>query len=236
MSMKVSVVMPVYNEEATITEILTRVLAVKLPWDKEVVVVNDGSTDQSAEKISKFKDKIVYLEQENQGKGAAVRAGLFQATGDYVIIQDTDLEYDPRQIHRLLAVVDRYPGVAVYGSRLTSPPILFGRHRTVLLLHYFANRLFSLLTSLLYGTWLTDMETGYKLFPREAVARMNLQANGFELEPEITAKLLKNNYKIKEVAITTKPRGFNQGKKFNTVKDGTAALWSIFKYRFSDQL
>lgn len=232
--MKVSIVMPVYNEEETIGEILKRVLAVKLPWEKEVVVVNDGSTDKSAKKINKFKNKIIYVEQSNQGKGAAVRTGLSRASGNYVIIQDADLEYDPGQIHRLLAVVDKYPGVVVYGSRLTSPPVLFGRHRTVLLLHYFANRLFSLITSLLYGVWLTDMETGYKLFPMEAVAKMNLKANGFELEPEITAKLLKNGYYIREVAITTKPRNFNQGKKFNTVKDGTLALWSIFKYRFSN--
>lgn len=232
--MKLSIVMPVYNEEKTIEEILDRVLDVKLLWNKEVVVVNDGSKDKTAEKIKKFKTKIVYVEQENQGKGAAVRTGLNHATGDYVIIQDADLEYDPVQIPKLLTVADKYPGVAVYGSRLTSPPVLFGRNRTILLLHYFANRLFSLITSIIYGTWLTDMETGYKLFPREAVAKMKLRANGFELEPEITAKLLKHGYKIKEVAITTKPRDFDQGKKFNTLKDGTLALWGIFKYRFAD--
>lgn len=232
--MKVSIIMPVYNEGETVEKILKRVLAVKLSWEKEVVVVNDGSTDKSAAIIKKFKDRIVYVEQKNQGKGAAVRAGLSHASGNYVIIQDADLEYDPGQIPRLLSVVDRHPGVVVYGSRLTSPPVLFGKHRTILLLHYFANRLFSLITSLFYGVWLTDMETGYKLFPGEAVTKMKLKANGFELEPEITAKLLKNGYHIREVAITTKPRNFSQGKKFNTVRDGTMALWSIFKYRFSN--
>ena len=226
--------MPVYNEEETIEAILKRVLEVKLSWEKEIIVVNDGSKDKTEEKIKFFKDKIVYIKQENRGKGAAVRAGLNRSTGDYVIIQDADLEYDPVQIPKLLEVADRYPNVAVYGSRLTSPPVLFGKNRTILLLHYFANRVFSLITSLIYGVWLTDMETGYKLFPRSAIAKMKLRANGFELEPEITAKLLKNGYKIREVAITTKPRDFKEGKKFNTVKDGAMALWGIFKYRFFD--
>lgn len=232
--MKISIIIPVYNEEETVGEVLDRVTELKLPWEKEVIVINDGSTDRTAEIVRKFKNKVIYLEQPNQGKGAAVRAGLDRATGDYAIIQDADLEYEPKQIHNLLAAADKYPGVAIYGSRLSSPPVFFGRKRTILLFHYFANRLFSLITSLIYGVWLTDMETGYKLFPLAAVPKMKLQAQGFELEPEITAKLLKNGYKIKEVAITTEPRGFQQGKKFNTLKDGSQALWSIFKYRFSD--
>lgn len=232
--MKLSIVIPVWNEEKTVQEVLQRVLDAKLSWDKEVVVVNDGSTDNTDKLIQKFKNKIVYVKKENGGKGSAVRAGLNKATGDYVIIQDADLEYDPDQIPRLLVLADKHPGVAVYGSRLTSPPVLWGKNRTILLLHYFANRLFSLITSILYGTWITDMETGYKLFPRSAVAKMNLHANRFELEPEITAKLLKHGYKIKEVAITTKPRDFGEGKKFNTIKDGSEALMAIFKYRFSD--
>jgi len=236
--MKVSVVIPVYNEQESISELLKRVLAAKLQWVKEIVIVNDASKDNTGEIIKRFiktNPEVKYFEHsENQGKGAAVRTGIGKATGDYIIIQDADLEYDPNQISRLLAKADKYPGTAVFGSRLTSPPVLFGSHRTLLLMHYFANRLFSLITSLVYGTWITDMETGYKLFPRDAVAKMKLKANRFELEPEITAKLIKNGYRIREVPITTNPRSFVQGKKFNTIRDGTAALWGIFKYRFSD--
>ena len=132
--MKLSIVIPVYNEEKTIEAILERVLAAKLSWEKEVIVINDGSSDGSTGKIKKFSGKIIHIEQKNQGKGAAVRAGLNRATGDYVIIQDADLEYNPTQIPRLLAVADKYPGTAVYGSRLTSPPVLFGKHRTILIL------------------------------------------------------------------------------------------------------
>ncbi|MCL4397653.1 glycosyltransferase family 2 protein [Patescibacteria group bacterium] len=235
---RLSIVMPVYNEEATLKSILQKVVAVKLPWKKEIIVVNDASKDNSGKIIQAFAKKhpeVKYFEHEaNQGKGAAVRTGFSKVTGDYAIIQDADLEYDPEQIPRLLAKAEKFPGTVVYGSRLTSPPVLFGRHRTVLVMHYFANRVFSLVNSLLYGTWLTDMETGYKLIPREAIKKINLKANGFEMEPEVTAKLLKSGFKIREVAITTKPRSFDQGKKFNTFKDGTQALWCIFKYRFAD--
>ena len=229
-----SIIIPVYNEEATVGALLSQVLSVKLLWEKEIIVVNDGSTDRTEEKIKSFLQKIVYLKQPNQGKGAAVRAGLGKASGDYAIIQDADLEYDPVQIPKLLAMADRFPNSAVFGSRISSPPVLFGKNRTILLLHYFANRLFSLITSLLYDIWITDMETGYKLFPTESIKKMNLQAQGFELEPEITAKLVKNGYKIKEVAITTNPRGFEHGKKFDTIGDGSRALWGIFKYRFTN--
>ena len=229
-----SIIIPVYNEESTVEALLSQVISVELSWNKEIIVVNDGSTDQTEQKIKPFFKKIIYIKQENQGKGGAVRTGLEKATGDYVIIQDADLEYDPIQIPKLLAVADRYPNCAVFGSRISSPPVLFGKKRTILLLHYFANRLFSLITSLLYGIWITDMETGYKLFPVAAISKMNLKAQGFELEPEITAKLVKNGYKIKEVAITTNPRGFEHGKKFNTIRDGSRALLGIFKYRFTN--
>lgn len=236
--MKISIILPVYNEAETIEAILKKVLDVKLAWKKEVIVVNDASRDDSEKIILKIVHKnkeVKYIKHaNNQGKGAAVRTGIKKVSGDYIIIQDADLEYDPSQIPALLKEVEKFPGAAVYGSRLMSPPVLFGKHKTVLLLHYFANRLFSLITSLIFWTWLTDMETGYKLFPKEAVAKMNLKAEGFELEPEITAKLLKNGFTIREVPITTHPRGFAQGKKFNTLKDGTSALLGIFKYRFID--
>lgn len=228
--MKISIVMPVYNEEETVETILKRALEVKLSWEKEIVVVNDGSRDKTEGKIKRFKDKIIYIRQENQGKGAAVMAGISRATGDYIVIQDADLEYNPEDIERMVQAVNN--NNVVYGSRLTEPPVLFGKRRTPILLHYFGNKFLSLITSLLYGTWLTDMETCYKLFPKKALDKIKINARGFEFEPEITAKLLKSGYKIKEIPITTKPRGYDEGKKLDTWKDGWQALTTLVKYRF----
>ena len=232
--MKISIVMPVYNEEKTIAQILEKVCAVRLPWEKEIIVVNDGSIDKSEEKIQPFRKKIVYIKQDNQGKGAAVRTGIEKATGDYIVIQDADLEYDPQDINRLISRADGNFESVIYGSRLTEPPVLFGPDRTPILLHYFGNKVLSLVTSLLYGTWLTDMETCYKLFPKKAMEKIHIRARGFEFEPEITAKLLKNGYKITEIPITTKPRDFSEGKKLNTWKDGRKAFTALIKYRFVD--
>lgn len=224
--------MPVYNEEETVETILKRVLEVKLSWEKETIVVNDGSKDKTEDKIKLFKDKIIYIRQENQGKGAAVMAGISRATGDYVVIQDADLEYDPEDIERMIKAVNK--DSVVYGSRLMDPPVIFGKNRTPILLHYFGNKFLSLVTSLLYGTWLTDMETCYKLFPKKALDKIKINARGFEFEPEITAKLLKSGYKIKEIPIATKPRNYDEGKKLNTWRDGKKALWALLKYRFYD--
>ena len=232
--MKISIVMPVYNEEKTIAQILEKVCAVRLPWEKEIIVVNDGSIDKSEEKIQPFRKKIVYIKQDNQGKGAAVRTGIEKATGDYIVIQDADLEYDPQDINRLISRADGNFESVIYGSRLTEPPVLFGPDRTPILLHYFGNKVLSLVTSLLYGTWLTDMETSYKLFPKKAMEKIHIRARGFEFEPEITAKLLKNGYKITEIPITTRPRDFSEGKKLNTWKDGRKAFTALIKYRFVD--
>ena len=232
--MKISIVMPVYNEEKTIAQILEKVCAVRLPWEKEIIVVNDGSIDKSEEKIQPFRKKIVYIKQDNQGKGAAVRTGIEKATGDYIVIQDADLEYDPQDINRLISRADGNFESVIYGSRLTEPPVLFGPDRTPILLHYFGNKVLSLVTSLLYGTWLTDMETCYKLFPKKAMEKIHIRARGFEFEPEITAKLLKNGYKITEIPITTRPRDFSEGKKLNTWKDGRKAFTALIKYRFVD--
>lgn len=230
--MKLSIVIPVWNEEKTVAQILEKVCSIKFPWEREIIVVNDGSKDKTKEKLKPFLTKIKYFEQENQGKGAALKNGFSKATGDYIIVQDADMEYDPNDIVRMLSVVK--DNNVVYGSRLTHAPVLFGKNRTPILLHYFGNKLLSLITSLLYGAWITDMETCYKLFPRAAVSKMTLRAKGFEFEPEITAKLLKNGYKITEIPISTKPREFNEGKKLNTWRDGKKALWALFKYRFVD--
>jgi dolichol-phosphate mannosyltransferase len=235
--MKLSIIIPVFNENKTILEILDRVISVKIPnFEKEILLVDDGSTDGTREKITKAKVKGVkiFLHKVNQGKGAAVKTGIKEASGDYIIIQDADLEYNPKSIKNLTAAIVDDKSV-IYGTRLNRMPHLDKEEKKHLfILHYFGNRFLSLVTSVLYGQWLTDMETCYKLFPKKAVEKMKINARGFEFEPEITAKLLKKGYKIKEVPIVATPRGYDQGKKLNTVRDGAKALWYLFKYRFTN--
>lgn len=235
--MKLSIIIPVFNEEKTVLEILKRVEEVKIQgFDKEILVINDGSTDTTASKIkkSKYINKIKFIDQDkNQGKGVAVKAGIERATGDYVIIQDADLEYNPKDIERLTSQIIKNTKQAIYGTRLNRLPNLSRDERTLqFLIHYFGNRFLSLLTSVLYGQWITDMETCYKLFPKIALKNIKLNAKGFEFEPEITLKLLKSGYRILEVPITTTPRGYEEGKKLNTVRDGVKALWTLIRYRF----
>jgi dolichol-phosphate mannosyltransferase len=232
---KLSIIIPVYNEEKTVGKILKKVLSLKFPVSKvEYIIVDDGSTDSSKFKVQslKFNGINLIVHNKNQGKGAAVRTGLKHATGEYVIIQDADLEYNPKDIKKLIAAVTKEKPV-VYGTRLNRLPNLKNDENTpVFLLHYFGNRFLSLITSMLYGHWLTDMETCYKLFPRLALKGVPLHARGFEFEPEITAKLLKRGFRITEVSITTKPRGYGEGKKIYAVRDGSKALWTLLKYRF----
>jgi len=236
--MKLSIIIPVFNEEKTISEILKRVSEIEVPnVEKQIIVINDGSTDSTESVIQNSKFKIQNLRyikhQKNQGKGAAVRTGIKNATGDYIIIQDADLEYNPKDMEKLVRPVQSKEAEVVYGTRLKRLPSFSRDERTPqFLLHYVGNKFLSLLTSILYGQWITDMETCYKLFPRKAVESMKLNARGFEFEPEITSKLLKRGYRILEVPISTNPRGYNEGKKLNTFKDGFTALWSLLKYRF----
>ncbi len=238
--MKLSIIIPVFNEEKTINKVIERVSALKIPAvDIEIIVVDDGSSDATASEIKNLKLKIknftFLLHNKNQGKGAAVRTGINKASGDYIVIQDADLEYNPQDLKILVEEVINERARVVYGTRLKRMPNLSRDERTPqFLLHYFGNRALSLLTSVLYGQWITDMETGYKLFPKDATKKIHLNAKGFELEPEITAKLLKNGYKIKEVPITTNPRGYDEGKKLHTVRDGFKALVTLVKYRFID--
>jgi dolichol-phosphate mannosyltransferase len=236
--MKLSIIIPVYNEEKTVAQVLKRVDEVKFPGiEKEVIVVNDGSSDKSKEIIEglDLKGLRFFSHAKNAGKGAAVRTGLEKATGDYVIIQDADLEYDPHDILRLLKPIQEGKAKVVYGTRLKRLPNFSRDERTgQFLLHYVGNKFLSLVTSVLYFSWVTDMESCYKLFPKKALDGITLHARGFELEPEITAKLLKRGYKILDVPISTNPRGYDEGKKLNTVRDGTKAIWSLFKYRFTD--
>ena len=236
--MKLSIIVPVYNEEKTINEVLNRLSREQIPGvEKEIVVVDDGSKDSTRDKLAKVKDKNIkiILHEKNQGKGGAVKTGIKNATGDYIIIQDADLEYHPKYIKNLVQPILKKQAKVVYGTRLDRMPHL-GKEESkhLFIIHYFGNRFLSLVTSILYGQWITDMETGYKLFPKAAMSNIKLNARGFELEPEITSKLLKNGYKIKEVPITVIPRGYEEGKKLNTTRDGLKALWSLFKYRFSD--
>jgi glycosyltransferase involved in cell wall biosynthesis len=234
---KLSIIIPVFNENKTILEILDRVIAVEIPnFKKEILVVDDGSTDGTREKITnaKLKDIKFILHKVNQGKGAAVKTGIKAASGDYIIIQDADLEYNPKSIKNLTAAISTEKSV-IYGTRLDRMPHLNKEEKKHLfILHYFGNRFLSLVTSILYGQWITDMETCYKLFPKSAVNKMKINARGFEFEPEITSKLLKGGYKIKEVPIIATPRGYDEGKKLHTIRDGSKALWYLLKYRFTN--
>lgn len=237
--MKLSIIMPVFNEKKTILEILKKVTDLKIKGiEKEIVVVDDGSFDSTSAKIlnSKFIKNIKFIQHTtNQGKGKAVRTGIQNSSGVYIVIQDADLEYNPKDIQKLLHPIINNEAKVVYGTRLNRLPNLSRDERTPqFLLHYFGNRFLSLITSILYGQWITDMETCYKLFPKKAVSKIKLNAKGFEFEPEITAKLLKKGYRIFEIPIRTNPRGYDEGKKLNTIRDGTLALWALLKYRFSD--
>jgi glycosyltransferase involved in cell wall biosynthesis len=233
--MKLSIIVPVYNEEKTILQILEKLKNADIPVDYEIIVVDDGSTDSTKEKLKNVKGVKIILHKINQGKGAAVKTGINNAKGDYILIQDADLEYNPSQIKNLIIPVLENKAKVVFGTRLNRLPHLNKEERKHLfIIHYFGNRFLSLVTSVLYFQWITDMETCYKLFPKSALKNIKINARGFEFEPEITAKLLKQGFKIKEVSITATPRGYEEGKKLNTVKDGSKALWQLFKYRFSN--
>ncbi|MCL4416743.1 MAG: glycosyltransferase family 2 protein [Actinobacteria bacterium] len=236
--MILSIIIPVFNEEETIEQTLDKVFSVKLPsYKKEVIVVDDGSDDNSKFKVqsSKFFKHIKYINhKKNIGKGAAIRTGLKHATGDYVIIQDADLEYNPKFYTTLLEPVLNSKAQVVYGSRLMVYPLKFwGEDKTVLPLHLLANHFLTMLTNLLYGSNVTDMETGYKLFKKEVLKDININSKKFDFEAEITAKILKNKIPIIEIPISVKPRTYKEGKKIGW-KDGISAIWTLLKYRFID--
>lgn len=223
-----SVIMPVYNERGTLAEILARVRAVDL--EKEIIVIDDGSTDGTREILreeEKKGDLKAFYHEVNRGKGAAVRTGLEHACGDIIIIQDADLEYDPRDYPKLLQPILDGQAEVVYGSRAQ----VFGE--TMFRSQALGNRFLTLVTNLLYGTSLSDMETCYKTFKAEVMKSIPLRSHRFELEPEITAKLLKRGYRIQEVPISYHGREYREGKKI-TWRDGITALWTLIKYRFVD--
>jgi glycosyltransferase involved in cell wall biosynthesis len=223
-----SVVMPVFNERATIEEIVQRVLAV--PLRVELIVVDDASTDGTRDLLVRLTERLGFsllLQDRNQGKGAAVRRGFAETKGDIVVIQDADLEYSPEEYPQLIELIVRGKADAVYGSRF------LGRHRAFLFTHYAGNRLLTLVTNVLYNTILTDMETCFKAIRGDVVRSMPLRENRFGIEPEITAKLFKRGCRVYEVPITYEGRNYDEGKKI-TWKDGIEALWVLVKYRFVD--
>jgi len=227
--MKITVLIPVYNEKNTIQEITKRVQAMKLA--DEIIIVDDGSTDGTRALLAEMDGKgivRVILHDKNQGKGAAVRTGISSATGDVLIIQDADLEYDPREYPNLLKPILEGLADVVYGSRFLGAP-----HRAILFWNMVANRLLTFMTNILYNTILTDMETGYKVFKREVVADMKIHAKRFDFGPEFTAKILKKKARIYEVPITFNPRDYSEGKKIK-MQDAFEAMWTLFKYRFVD--
>jgi glycosyltransferase involved in cell wall biosynthesis len=223
-----SVIVPVYNERATVAEIIRRMRAVSIPLALDIIVVDDGSTDGTDKILATLQDSTVRLisHDRNRGKGAAIRTGLEQARGDLLLVQDADLEYDPDDWNRLIEPALRGRAEVVYGSRFT------GERKNMLPLHWIGNRFISLVTNVLYSSTLSDVETCYKLISRDVLAGMRIEASRFEFEPEITAKILRRGYRIYEVPISYAGREFSEGKKI-TWRDGFKALWTLVRYRFS---
>jgi len=223
-----SVVMPAYNEEATIEEMIRRVVAV--PIRTELIVVDDGSTDRTREILTRLAAELpikLILQPVNGGKGSALRRGFQEVTGDLVVIQDADLEYSPEEFPELIELICQGRADVVFGSRF------LGRHRVFMFTHYVGNRIVTLLTNILYNTMLSDMETCYKVMRTSVLRSFTLDSAGFGIEPEMTAKIFKRRYRVYEVPITYDGRNYDEGKKIPW-RDGFVALWVLLKYRFTE--
>jgi glycosyltransferase involved in cell wall biosynthesis len=228
--MKLSVIVPVYNEINTIEKIIADINLAVPEIEKEIIIVDDGSTDGTREFISRLSQNNikVFFHNKNKGKTESIKTALKQITGDIVIIQDADLEYPPQKNYPILIepILAQYAD-AVYGSRF------LGTHRVFFVWHYFANKLLTFLTNVLFNTMLTDMETGAKAFNRRVWEKITINSKGFCFEPEITAKLFKNKFRVYEVPITYYGREYSEGKKIKPI-DGIMAIAALFKYRFTN--
>lgn len=227
--MNLTVVIPVFNEVHNVREIIARVQNTKMAH--EIIIVDDGSTDGTREILSELNEKEevrVIMHNRNQGKGAAVVTGMNAAKGDILLIQDADLEYDPRDYPTLLQPIIENRADVVYGSRFLGAP-----HRVAMFWHQVANQLLTFMTNILYDSILTDMETGYKVFRREVIKDMKIRSKRFNFEPEFTAKILKRRHRIYEVPISFNPRDYSEGKKIG-MKDAFEAVWALIRYRIAD--
>ncbi|PIV45835.1 glycosyl transferase [bacterium (Candidatus Gribaldobacteria) CG_4_10_14_0_2_um_filter_33_15] len=226
--MKLSIIVPVFNEEESIEEIIKRIENVSIGIEKEIIVVNDGSYDETKDVLERLKRKFNFVSlehQKNQGKGAAIRTGLLKARGDFILIQDADLEYDPKDYPILLEPLIKKEVKVVYGSRN-----LFENPRSSKS-YFLGGQFLTFAFNLLFFEKLTDINTGYKVFAKEVLEKINLKENDFAFCEEITCKVKQLGYKIREVPIHYHPRSFKEGKKIRWYKDGLRGLWTIIKYR-----
>ncbi|MCL5054718.1 MAG: glycosyltransferase family 2 protein [Firmicutes bacterium] len=226
--MKISIVIPVYNEEKTVQEMIAKVR--QIPFGKEIIVVDDGSTDKTAEILHSLQEGSLVLlrHEQNKGKGAALRTGFSRASGEIIIIQDADLEYNPEDYPALLQPILEGKADVVYGSRF-----LGGPHRVLFFWHYAGNRFLTLLSNILSNLNLSDMETGYKVFKKEVLNQIKLKSNRFGFEPEFTIKIAKRKMRVYEVPISYYGRDYSEGKKI-TWKDGVLAVIALFRFRIWD--
>ncbi|MBW2992608.1 glycosyltransferase family 2 protein [Candidatus Woesearchaeota archaeon] len=241
--MKLSIIIPAYNEEATIRQLMMLVLKVNLKEyniDKEIIVVDDGSKDKTADIVKCFKGVRFIRHKKNKGKGAAVKTGISSSTGDIIIIQDADLEYEPNEYYRCIKPIIDGKAKVVYGSRFLDVEqrkknmlFLKNKHKRAYSLAYLGGRLLTIIANILYNANITDEATCYKTFDARFIKSIKIESNGFEWEPEVLAKIRKRGEKIIEVPISYYPRTFEEGKKINW-KDGVKAAWVLLKYKFTD--